>query len=77
MAIMLGLGKKKPGAEMEADEPDDMGKTDAAQALIDAVQGGDAAAVTDAFQTMYDLCMQPEPVEDEGEYEEESAELEM
>lgn len=31
-------------------------KTMAAEDLIDAVQGGDAAAVATAFQRMYDAC---------------------
>lgn len=78
MALMLGIGKKKPGAEMD-DDMASMGssaKEEAASALAEAVSGGDAAAIADAFQTMYDLCASGSE-DDYDEPEEDSAELEM
>lgn len=75
-ALFLGLGKKKPGAEEDPmDEPieseddgsEDAAHDDAAVALADAVKGGDAKAIRDAFKTMYDLCASG------GGYEEDDA----
>lgn len=65
MAIVLGLGKPKPGAEDE--ELDSSSKEDAAQALIDAVHSKDATGVSDAFDTLMRLCRP-------GDYEEGSEE---
>jgi len=59
-------------AEAESDEDVDMGAEAAnahAQSLIDAVKGGDAAAVAKAFKRMVDACseMKPEEYEEDEE----------
>lgn len=70
VVIGLGLGGKKPKADDS--EMDKSARGDAAQALIDAVQDGDADAVNDAFDTMYDLRCSSKGGSDEGDSAEEA-----
>lgn len=51
-SLALLLGKPDDEEEMDAES----GGSPLAQALIDAVKGGDAAEVETAFQDMYDHC---------------------
>ena len=70
MAIMLGIGKKKP-ADMEAEADSSSAEQDAVQSFFEAGQSGDWAAATDAFKTAYDLCSSaPIEEEDDDEYPE-------
>lgn len=53
----LGVLVDKP-AKAEDEAPDyEAGKAAAAQAVIDAVSGGDAAAVSSALTDFVNLCM--------------------
>ncbi len=71
MAIMLGIGKKKPmGDDMAEGSPEQ----DAIQEFFEAGKRGDYAAATDAFRTAYDLCASGGG---DDEADEESAESEF
>jgi hypothetical protein len=57
LLAILGGGSDGPspmGSEEDAPEAD--GKTEAAQSLLDAIDGGDAESVASAFQALYDQC---------------------
>ena len=61
-SLMIGLGKKKPGAaasdEPDADDEDgsDSAEDDAFQAAADAAKSGDGPAFKDALKTALELC---------------------
>ena len=58
---MLVMSKKKPEPGKEEGEDLDAlmeAKKEAAADLADAVKGGDADAVAEAFTEMYDLCVE-------------------
>jgi hypothetical protein len=78
VSIMLGIGKKKPGAGMKDMESglDSTAKEEAGQALADAIAAGDGAGIAAAFQDMYDLCAEPAEMPEE-EPEEALDDLEM
>jgi hypothetical protein len=60
LAIMIGLGKKKPGAAMDSEDDSEDGsgsaEDEAFQAAADAAKSGDGAAFKDAMKTAMELC---------------------
>lgn len=65
LAIMIGLGKKKPGAGMDMggmdseDESagmDEQAEDDAIQSMMDAMKDKDVASFKDGLKTFLELC---------------------
>lgn len=59
--ILIGLGGKPKPEEEKSEREDDSeesmsAETAAAQALLDAVQDGDAEALLEAFKTLKEVC---------------------
>lgn len=54
--IALLKGPKKKGSEDEEEEKDEGSSSDAGQALLDAIEAKDAAAVVDAFKLLKEEC---------------------
>ncbi len=63
LALMIGLGKKKPGPGMDEESADEdmsegaeSAEDEAFQAAADAAKSGDGKAFKDALKTAIELC---------------------
>lgn len=65
--LLAIMGPKKPA--MDEEESDDPGtKQVAAQAVLDAIESKDSAALAEAMDSMVKSCMHGGDSEDDGDY---------